>query len=185
MKRMTSLSPPLRSCRRTSTVLSPFTRWWSACRKIDGKRLHLSGTYCIILKADRAELRCFAYRCRSRAWAACEPCQAGNRAALSGACTVPRSSLHLYAKQRSRVLCPLYLYLNGRWADVPRLIPQMAPPALCRCCRPDSHRHSPAKPDRSGPHRPCVSVHRTRGTGKTTLRQDLRQGGQLSGYLQP
>ena len=30
-----------------------FTRWWSACRKIDGKRLHLSGTYCIILKADR------------------------------------------------------------------------------------------------------------------------------------
>ena len=53
-------------------------------------------------------MRCFAYRCRSRAWAACEPCQAGNRAALSGACPVPRSSLHLYAKQRSRVLCPLF-----------------------------------------------------------------------------
>ena len=57
-------------------------------------------------------MRCFAYRCRSRAWAACEPCQAGNRAALSGACLVPRSSLHLYAKQRSRVLCPLFLYLR-------------------------------------------------------------------------
>ena len=34
------------------------------------------------------------------------------------------------------------------------------PQRFCRCCRPDSHRHSPAKPDRSGPYRPCVSVHR-------------------------
>ena len=88
-------------------------------------------------------MRCFAYRCRSRARAAREPCQAGNRAALSGVCPVPRQTC--ICMQSSAAACSArLLYCMGGMAlciarytanGVPAALPTWwgRPPSSPRC----------------------------------------------------
>ena len=79
-------------------------------------------------------MRCFAYGCGPRAQEPCEPCQAGNRAALSGGLLVLRSvrirmQSSAAAGHTPRGPCPFFYaakYFTGGGCIVPCAVPQVA-----------------------------------------------------------
>ena len=94
------------------------------------------------------------------------------------------ASLHLYAKRRSRVLCPLFLVFGEVCRCIARCIANGVRSGLPMWWgRP--HCHRAAEPDCRRAHRPCLPVYRNPWYRQDHLCQDLCQGGQLPGPYQP
>ena len=121
-------------------------------------------------------MRCFAYGCGPRAQEPCEPCQAGNRAALSGGLLVLRSvrirmQSSAAAGHTPRGPCPFFYaakYFTGGGCIVPCAVPQVASAQVCGCCWPGSIVTALQNQIAAGRIGHAYLFTGTRGTGKTT-----------------
>ena len=97
----------------------------------------------------------------------CEPCQAGNRAALSGTIHVPQGR-----RSRSCIRRSIFIEREGL-RMYQALLPQVASQDLCRRGRPGAHHRDLAASGGRGAAVARLPFTGTRGTGKTTCAKIL------------
>ena len=102
-----------------------------------------------------------------------EPCQAGNRAALSGMFHVPRGRRFRVCKRR------MLFILRGGVFRVSGAVPQVAAQGVLRRYRTGAHHRDTEKTGGRGPHLPRLPFHRHPGHRQDHLRQNSGQGRQL------
>ena len=109
-----------------------------------------------------------------------EPCQAGNRAALSG-CSRAMQVACPFPYGTGLLPCVLYgaFFRERRLPHVQGALPEIPAPILFRCGGPAPSDPHPAKRGDAGAHCPRLPVHRLSGDGQDHLRQDPGPGGQL------
>ena len=121
-----------------------------------------------------------------------EPCQAGNRAALSGMFHVPRGRRFRVCKRRmfsyaqgtlwglpARTLPSRGFDFSGGVFHVSGAVPQMAAQGVFRRHRSGAHHRDLEKAGGGGPHLPRLSVHRHKRYRQDHLCQNSGQGRQL------